>query len=149
MPIHRLNEQPTRRAVLQDLTCDSDGCIDQYIDGQNIEATLPIHEIKINEPYLIGFFMVGAYQEILGDMHNLFGDTHSINIELDESGYHFYDLHEGEDVADLLDYVHISSEELKLAYREKLLNSALSKREQHDYEQELLAGLSAYTYLEK
>ena len=58
MPIHRLNEQPTRRAVLQDLTCDSDGCIDQYIDGQNIEATLPIHEIKINEPYLIGFFIV-------------------------------------------------------------------------------------------
>ena len=148
MPIHRLNEQPTRRAVLQDLTCDSDGCIDQYIDGQNIEATLPIHEIK-NEPYLIGFFMVGAYQEILGDMHNLFGDTHSINIELDESGYHFYDLHEGEDIADLLDYVHISSEELKIAYREKLLNSSLSKREQHDYEQELLAGLSAYTYLEK
>ena len=149
MPIHRLNEQPTRRAVLQDLTCDSDGCIDQYIDGQNIEATLPIHEIKPNEPYLIGFFMVGAYQEILGDMHNLFGDTHSINIELDEGGYHFYDLHEGEDVADLLDYVHISSEELKIAYREKLLNSSLSKREQHEYEQELLAGLSAYTYLEK
>lgn len=149
MPIHRLDEQPTRRAMLQDLTCDSDGCIEQYIDGQNIESTLPIHTIDNKQPYLIGFFMVGAYQEILGDMHNLFGDTHSINIELDGNGYHFYDLQEGEDVADLLDYVHISTEELKIAYREKLTRSQLSKREQHDYEQELLAGLTAYTYLEK
>ncbi|MEI6706789.1 MAG: biosynthetic arginine decarboxylase [Methylococcales bacterium] len=149
MPIHRLDEQPTRRAVLQDLTCDSDGSIDQYIDGQNIEHTLPTHIIDNNQPYLIGFFMVGAYQEILGDMHNLFGDTHSINIELDDDGYHFYDLQEGEDVADLLDYVHISTEELKIAYREKLENSQLSKREQHEYEHELLAGLTAYTYLEK
>lgn len=149
MPIHRLNEQPTRRAVLQDLTCDSDGRIDQYIDGQNIEHTLPIHPIDNQQPYLIGFFMLGAYQEILGDMHNLFGDTHSINIELDDNGYHFYDLHKGENVADLLDYVHISTEELKIAYREKLVNSSLSKKDQHDYEQELLAGLTAYTYLEK
>jgi len=149
MPIHRLNEQPTRRAVLQDLTCDSDGRIDQYIDGQNIEHTLPIHPIDSQQPYLIGFFMLGAYQEILGDMHNLFGDTHSINIELDDNGYHFYDLHKGENVADLLDYVHISTEELKIAYREKLVNSSLSKKDQHDYEQELLAGLTAYTYLEK
>ncbi len=149
MPIHRLNEAPTRRAVLQDLTCDSDGRIDQYIDGQNIEHTLPIHTIDSQQPYLIGFFMLGAYQEILGDMHNLFGDTHSINIELDDNGYHFYDLHKGENVADLLDYVHISTEELKIAYREKLVKSTLSKKEQHDYEQELLAGLTSYTYLEK
>jgi arginine decarboxylase len=149
MPIHRLNEMPTRRAVLQDLTCDSDGRIDQYIDGQNIEQTLPIHPIDSQQPYLIGFFMVGAYQEILGDMHNLFGDTHSINIELDDDGYHFYDLQEGEDVADLLEYVHISTEELKIAYREKLVNSSLSKKEQHDYEYELLSGLTAYTYLER
>jgi arginine decarboxylase len=149
MPIHRLDEQPTRRAVLQDLTCDSDGSIDQYIDGQNIEHTLPTHIINNQQPYLIGFFMVGAYQEILGDMHNLFGDTHSINIELDDDGYHFYDLQEGEDVADLLEYVHISTEELKIAYREKLEKSQLTKREQHEYEHELLAGLTAYTYLEK
>jgi arginine decarboxylase len=149
MPIHRLDEQPSRRAILQDLTCDSDGCIDHYIDGQNIEPTLPIHAIKPSEPYLIGFFMVGAYQEILGDMHNLFGDTHSINIELDDDGYHFYDLHEGEDVADLLDYVHISTDDLKTAYRQKLANSALNDVERSEYEQELLAGLVAYTYLEK
>ncbi|WP_027148341.1 biosynthetic arginine decarboxylase [Methylobacter tundripaludum] len=149
MPIHRLDEQPTRRAVIQDLTCDSDGRIDQYIDGQNIEKTLPVHEIDSNEPYLIGFFMLGAYQEILGDMHNLFGDTHSINIELDDQGYHFYDLHEGEHVDDLLDYVHINSEDLKTAYRKKLTNSDLSEQQRQDYEQELIAGLTSYTYLEK
>ncbi|HEY8159898.1 MAG TPA: biosynthetic arginine decarboxylase [Methylobacter sp.] len=149
MPIHRLNEQPTRRAVIQDLTCDSDGRIDQYVDGQNIEQTLPVHEVDRNQPYLIGFFMLGAYQEILGDMHNLFGDTHSINIELDEHGYHFYDLHEGDHVDDLLDYVHISSEDLKTAYREKLANSNLSEQQRQEYEQELIAGLTSYTYLAK
>jgi arginine decarboxylase len=149
MPIHKLNEQPTRRAVIQDLTCDSDGRIDQYINGQNIENTLPLHDIHSNEPYLIGFFMVGAYQEILGDMHNLFGDTHSINIQLDEKGYHFYDLQEGEHVSDLLDYVHISGEELKTAYREKLATSNLSEQQRQDFEQELMAGLTSYTYLVK
>jgi len=149
MPIHRLDEQPTRRAVIQDLTCDSDGRIDQYIDGQNLENTLPVHLIDTKQPYLIGFFMVGAYQEILGDMHNLFGDTHSINIKLDANGYHFYDLQEGEDVSELLDYVHISSEELKTAYREKLAKSDLSDGQRQEYEQELVAGLNAYTYLEK
>lgn len=149
MPIHRLNEQPARRAVLQDLTCDSDGRIDQYIDGRNLEKTLPVHAIDLTQPYLIGFFMLGAYQEILGDMHNLFGDTHSINIELDENGYHFYDFQEGEHVSDLLDYVHISSEELKAAYREKLANSVLSEQQRQEYEEELIAGLTAYTYLEK
>jgi arginine decarboxylase len=149
MPIHRLNEQPTRRAVIQDLTCDSDGRIDHYIDGQNIENTLPLHDIDSNKPYLIGFFMVGAYQEILGDMHNLFGDTHSINIKLDDNGYHFYDFQEGEHVSDLLDYVHISSGELEQAYRDKLVKSDLSEQQRKDYEQELIAGLKAYTYLEK
>ncbi len=149
MPIHRLNEEPTRRAVIQDLTCDSDGRIDQYVDGVNIEKTLPIHELNDNKPYLIGFFMVGAYQEILGDMHNLFGDTHSINIELDDNGYHFYDLHEGEDVSDLLDYVHISSEDLKAAYQKKLAASPLSAQEQQAYGQELSDGLASYTYLSK
>ncbi|MDD5579653.1 MAG: biosynthetic arginine decarboxylase [Methylobacter sp.] len=149
MPIHRLDEQPLRRAVIQDLTCDSDGRIDQYINGQNIEKTLPIHEIDGNEPYLIGFFMVGAYQEILGDMHNLFGDTHSINIKLDDKGYHFFDLQEGEHVSDLLDYVHISSEELKAAYREKLAKSNLNESQRQQFEQELIAGLTSYTYLEK
>ncbi len=149
MPIHRLNEQPVRRAVIQDLTCDSDGRIDQYIDGQNLAKTLPVHDIDLKQPYLIGFFMVGAYQEILGDMHNLFGDTHSINIELDGNGYHFYDLHEGEHVSDLLDYVHISAEDLKSAFRAKLANCALNEQQRTGYETELMAGLMSYTYLSK
>lgn len=147
MPIHRLNEQPMRRAVIQDLTCDSDGRIDQYIDGPNLEKTLPVHDIDSKQPYLIGFFMVGAYQEILGDMHNLFGDTHSINVELDENGYHFYDLQEGEHVSDLLDYVHISTNDLKAAYREKLAKSTLTREERQDFEKEIIAGLFSYTYL--
>ncbi len=149
MPIHRLNEQPSRRAVLQDLTCDSDGRIDQYVDHQNISNTLSLHTIKEDEEYLIGFFMVGAYQEILGDMHNLFGDTHSINIELDENGYRFGDFMEGEDVSELLDYVHISTDALKTAYRQKLDMTSLSDLQKQAFEVELQAGLNAYTYLEK
>ncbi|MDD1622069.1 MAG: biosynthetic arginine decarboxylase [Methylococcaceae bacterium] len=149
MPIHRLDQRPGRRAVLQDLTCDSDGRIDQYVDHHNISNTLPLHAIGENEDYLIGFFMVGAYQEILGDMHNLFGDTHAINIELDESGYHFGEFMEGEDVSELLDYVHINTDGLKAAYRQKLSDSPLNSDQKQAFEQELLAGLNAYTYLEK
>jgi arginine decarboxylase len=149
MPIHNLELQPTRRAVIQDLTCDSDGRIDQYVDQQNISHTLALHDITVQEPYLLGFFMLGAYQEILGDMHNLFGDTHSINIELHEKTYRFVDFMEGEDVSELLEYVHINTEALKLAYQQKLDASLLSSEQKQLFLQELLAGLNAYTYLEK
>ena len=80
MPIHRLNEKPGRRAVLQDLTCDSDGKVRQYVDQQSIETSMPIHEPRAGEPYLLGVFMVGASQEILGAMHNFFGNTDSVNV---------------------------------------------------------------------
>ena len=149
MPIHQLDQQPTRRAVLQDLTCDSDGRIDHYVDYQNISNTLPLHHIKNDTEYLIGFFMLGAYQEILGDMHNLFGDTHSINIELDDNGYRFGEFMTGENVTEMLDYVHINTNNLKTTYRQKLDNTQLSDRQKQVFEQELLAGLNAYTYLEK
>lgn len=149
LPIHQLEQQPTRRAVLQDLTCDSDGRIDQYVDHQNISHTLPLHQIDDNQDYLIGFFMVGAYQEILGDMHNLFGDTHSINVELSADGYQFSDFMAGENVSELLDYVHINTEQLKAAYQQKLDASGLSAEQKHSFAQELLNGLNAYTYLEK
>jgi arginine decarboxylase len=149
MPIHRLEEKPTRRAVIQDLTCDSDGRIDHYVDNQNIEATLPIHPIDANQPYLLGFFMLGAYQEILGDMHNLFGDTHSLNIELNENGYHINDFLEGEHVSDLFEYVHINIDSLKSTYHEKLQQSHLSEEQRVSYLQELNNGLKQYTYLEK
>ncbi len=149
MPIHRLEQQPSRRTVLQDLTCDSDGRIDQYVDHHNISNTLPLHAIDEDEDYLIGFFMVGAYQEILGDMHNLFGDTHSINIELDGEGYRLGEFMKGEDVSELLDYVHINTEALKTAYRHKLQQAELAPEQRQAFEHELLAGLNAYTYLEK
>ena len=149
MPIHRLNEKPTRRAIIQDLSCDSDGRIDYYIDGQNIKDTLPLHKTQASQPYLIGFFLLGAYQEILGDMHNLFGDTHSVNVEITKQGYQFSDYLEGEQVADVLNYVHIDTEKLKSAYQQKLAESGLSETEKNLYLQELFAGLTAYTYLEK
>jgi len=149
MPIHKLEQRPTIRAVVQDLTCDSDGRIDQYVDQQNISNTLALHPIDLQQPYLLGFFMVGAYQEILGDMHNLFGDTHSINIELNATAYRFGEFMLGENVSELLDYVHISTEALRAAYRQKLADSNLSPAQKQSFEQELLAGLNAYTYLEK
>jgi arginine decarboxylase len=150
LPLQRLDEEPTRRAVIQDLTCDSDGRIDAYIDRQSLETTLPLHERQSGEPYLIGIFLVGAYQEILGDMHNLFGDTHSVNVELDgQGGYRFVDLMRGDGADELLRYVHIDPEELKRAYHKKLLEAQLPPERRKLFESELMAGLGGYTYLEE
>ncbi|MEN8260444.1 MAG: arginine decarboxylase, partial [Pseudomonadota bacterium] len=149
LPLHRLEEKPTRRAVIQDLTCDSDGRIDAYIDRHDIEKTLPLHAPRRGEQYLIGFFLLGAYQEILGDMHNLFGDTHSVNIEMTDSGYRLVQPLEGDDVGDLLRYVHMDPEQLKQAYRRKLTAAGLSPELRRQFENELNSGLTAYTYLEK
>lgn len=149
MPLHRLTEEPTRRGVVQDLTCDSDGHIDDYIERQSIEKTLRLHYIGKHETYLLGIFLVGAYQEILGDMHNLFGDTHSVNIELDGvGGYRFVEPEPGDDTDDLLRYVHLEPEELERLFRKKLADAALPNDERKLYESELVAGLNAYTYLE-
>jgi arginine decarboxylase len=150
MPLQRLDEEPERRAVIQDLTCDSDGRIDAYIDRQSIETTLPLHEPRPGEPYLIGIFLVGAYQEILGDMHNLFGDTHSVNVELDgRGGYRLVDPMHGDGTDDLLRYVHIEPEELERAYRKKLVEAGLPPERRKLFESELMAGLRGYTYLEE
>lgn len=150
MPLQRLGEEPSRRAVVQDLTCDSDGQIDTYIDRQSLEATLPLHERRAGEPYLIGIFLVGAYQEILGDMHNLFGDTHSVNVELDgQGGYRIIDIMRGDGADELLRYVHIDPEQLKRAYHKKLLEADLPLATRKLYESELMAGLGGYTYLEE
>ncbi len=149
MPIHRLNEKPQRRAVIQDLTCDSDGRVELYVERQNIEKTLAVHAQKAGEEYLLGFFLLGAYQEILGDMHNLFGDTHSVNVELDGDGYRISDSLPGEHVSDLLDYVHIDRQSLERAYRRKFSHSAIDEDDKHRFYEELMQGLKAYTYLEK
>lgn len=149
MPLQRLQEEPTRRAILQDLTCDSDGQISAYLDRQSIEPTMPLHAVSPDEDYLLGIFLVGAYQEILGDMHNLFGDTHSVNVELlPDGGYRLVQPVFGDGADELLRYVHIDPEELQQAFRRKLLEANLGSEQRKQYESELIAGLSAYTYLE-
>lgn len=149
MPIHRLEQEPTQRAVIQDLTCDSDGRIDNYIDGQSIENTVPLHTWRSDQEYLVGFFLVGAYQEILGDMHNLFGDTHSINVEVDDKGGHrFVEPVWGDGVGDLLNYVHLDPARLKATFKFKLNKAALSSEQHLAFEEFFSESLSAYTYLE-
>ena len=149
VPLNRLNEQPDRRAVLQDLTCDSDGRIDLYVDREGVESTLPVHTLRAKEPYLLGMFMVGAYQEILGDLHNLFGDTDSVNIELQDDGsYSLTQAELGDTVDDVLRYVHFDSEELLKQYRRKIARVDLEEDVRNTYLEELEAGLRGYTYLE-
>ncbi len=150
VPLQRLDEPPRRRGRIMDLTCDSDGTLKRYVDRQSVETTLPVHAIEPGERYLLGFFLVGAYQEILGDMHNLFGDTHSVNVELDEDGrWRLQDPLRGDMACDLLRYVHIRPEALQRAFRKKLAETGLSPAERKLYENELVSGLNRYTYLEE
>ena len=149
VPLTRLDEQPTRRGVIEDITCDSDGRMDYYVEGEGVEASLPLHEIRRNEPYLLGVFLVGAYQEILGDMHNLFGDTHSVNVTFDDDGqYRLSGLRDGDSVSYVLNYVHFERDELIDAYQEKLAKLNLTVKERDGFMEELVAGLDGYTYLE-
>jgi len=150
LPLARLNEEPTRRAVLNDITCDSDGRVDLYVDGEGVETSLPLHLPKDGEPYLLGIFMVGAYQEILGDMHNLFGDTDSVHVELLPDGSHkLTQARRGDTVDSVLRFVHFEPQELVTAYRTKVEAAAgLSGEQRKDYLAELTAGIAGYTYLE-
>lgn len=148
MPLHRLQEVPSRRVILQDITCDSDGRIDEYVDGEGLESSLPLHQLIAAEPYILGFFLVGAYQEILGDMHNLFGDTHSVNVVFNGESYELSEPRMGDGVDAVLRYVDIDITELEQRYREKLDVSDLSQTAKLAYLDDLVAGLSGYTYLE-
>ncbi len=150
MPLHRLDEQPWRRGTLQDLTCDSDGRIDHYVDREGIESSLPLHGLRQGEPYLLGVFLIGAYQEILGDMHNLFGDTDAVNVELTSDGGHrLLAPQRGDTVEELLRYVHFEPEALLAQYRSKIAAGDFSAEQRALYFEELEAGLSGYTYLEE
>ena len=148
LPLNRLDEEPLRRAVLQDLTCDSDGKIRQYVDEQSIETSLPVHEVREGEDYVLGVFLVGAYQEILGDMHNLFGDTDSVNIyqNADGSVYHA-GIETHDTIEDMLRYVHLSPEELMTYYRDKVAGAKLSAAERAQYLDALRLGLTRSSYL--
>jgi arginine decarboxylase len=152
MPIHRLNMPPTHHAVLGDITCDSDGKIDQFIDRRDVKRTLPLHTVN-GEPYYLGVFLVGAYQEILGDLHNLFGDTHAVHVSLDDRGSVVLDaVIKGDTVKEVLDYVEFSADELvrklrndvELAVRQGKITYEESGRMLEFYEE----GLGGYTYLE-
>jgi arginine decarboxylase len=150
MPLHRLNEPPARRGILQDITCDSDGRVDRYVDGEGIETSLPLHAPRAGEPYLLGIFLVGAYQEILGDMHNLFGDTDSVQVENQPGGgYRLVEARRGDTVDSVLRYVNFRAEDLLDAYRAKIAGARdLSPTQREAWLTELKAGLSGYTYLE-
>lgn len=152
MPIHMLNTPPTHHAVLGDITCDSDGKIDQFIDRRDVKRTLPLHGVN-GEPYYLGVFLVGAYQEILGDLHNLFGDTHAVHVSLDDGGNVVLDaVIKGDTVKEVLDYVEFDPEDLvrklrsdvELAVREGKISYEESGRFLQFYEE----GLRGYTYLE-
>ncbi|TBU76305.1 arginine decarboxylase [Phytopseudomonas daroniae] len=148
LPLNRLDEEPLRRAVLQDLTCDSDGKINQYVDEQSIETSLPVHELRDGEDYVLGIFLVGAYQEILGDMHNLFGDTDSVNIYQNQDGSIYHAGIETHDtIEDMLRYVHLSPEELMTHYRDKVASARITVRERTQFLDALRLGLTRSSYL--
>jgi arginine decarboxylase len=152
MPIHRLGEEPARRAVLADITCDSDGKIDHFIDRRDVKNVLELHPMN-TEDYLLGIFMVGAYQEILGDLHNLFGDTNTVHVTLSGGTYQIEHVVTGDTVTDVLKYVGYSREDLVARVRRSVETALRAKRMSFDESRAFLRtyeeGLSGYTYLER
>jgi arginine decarboxylase len=152
MPIQRLDEKPERSATLQDITCDSDGKIANFISPRGMSDYMPIHNIRNKEPYFIGVFLVGAYQEILGDMHNLFGDTNAIHVSVDEKGYSIDQIIDGETVAEVLDYVQYSPKRLVRTLETWVTKSVkegkISLEEGKEFLSNYRSGLYGYTYLE-
>jgi arginine decarboxylase len=153
MPIHRLNEQPTRRAVLGDITCDSDGKIDQFIDLRDVRPTLELHPFN-GQPYYLGAFLLGAYQEILGDLHNLFGDTNAVHVRLDDSGEIVLDgVVKGDTVREVLAYVQYNADMLVNRLRTDVERAVRTSKITVQESRQLLrfyeTGLEGYTYLEE
>ena len=152
LPLHRHQEAPTRRATLADITCDSDGKVDRFIDLRDVKRTLELHTLKKDESYYLGFFLVGAYQEILGDMHNLFGDTNVVHVDLDDAGRpRLTHVLRGERVQDVLEYVEYFEPDL-LSNLRRSVEKALEDGRITFEESALLyrryeAGLHGYTYL--
>ncbi|HEC27780.1 MAG TPA: biosynthetic arginine decarboxylase [Gammaproteobacteria bacterium] len=148
VPLQRLDEEPDHRAILHDLTCDSDGRIDHYVDQYGIENTLLLHNIKTDEKYLLGFFMLGAYQETLGDIHNLFGDTASANVVHDKDGnITLENIFHGENVSQLLYRVKYDPDQIRQRILDRAQVCHLTDDERGELMEELQASLSAYSYL--
>ena len=149
MPIHRLDEQPTRRATIQDVTCDSDGKIDRFVGEKTGSPSIELHEPRDGEPYMLGVFLTGAYQEILGDLHNLFGDTNAVHIRLTPASYSVTDLVHGDTVTEVLNYVQFRASDLLATFRRKVANATnLARQEANTFIADYVAGLEGYTYLE-
>jgi arginine decarboxylase len=148
VPISRLDEAPDRRGVIADLTCDSDGRVDTYVDSESLSASLPLHRPRVGESYRLGVFLVGAYQETLGDIHNLFGDTDTANVRMrDDASYSLLRQRRGDTTDVMLDYVGYSLDDLREAYRSKVAASGLNTSESAQMLDALEAGLTGYTYL--
>lgn len=147
MPLHNLDRAPTQRAMLQDLTCDSDGHIEQYVDSEGVETTLPLSRPRPGESLTLGIFLLGAYQEILGDIHNLFGDTHAVDVALTPDGYRLDATRRGETAADMLNYVGFNLDELRAGYHNKIATVGMDATAARTLLAELDAGLASYTYL--
>ena len=148
MPIHRLGEEPDRRGTLQDVTCDSDGKIDQFVGWRKAKPSLELHAFHHDEPYILGIFLTGAYQEILGDLHNLFGDTNAVHIHLSEGGYEVGDLVHGDTVTEVLNYVQFNAQDLVATFRKKVANARLPRAQANAFIADYVDGLAGYTYLE-
>ncbi|MBD1844917.1 biosynthetic arginine decarboxylase [Cyanobacteria bacterium FACHB-63] len=151
MPIHRLNEEPTRRATLADLTCDSDGKIDQFIDLRDVKSVLELHSLKPGEPYYLGMFLSGAYQEIMGNLHNLFGDTNTVHIQLTPKGYQIQHVVRGDTIKEVLGYVQYDVEDMiesiRLQTEHALEDDRITLQESQLLLQNYERSLSGYTYL--
>ncbi|HPG93934.1 MAG TPA: arginine decarboxylase, partial [Dokdonella sp.] len=147
VPIRGLDREPDRRGVIADLTCDSDGRIDHYVDADGVDVSLPLHAPVHGETYLLGLFMVGAYQETLGDIHNLFGDTDAISVKLTGDGYEISHQRRGDSTDLMLDYVGYDLSALREEYRAKIVAAGIAGDEAIALADTLEAGLTAYTYL--
>jgi len=149
MPIHRLAEEPTRRGTIQDVTCDSDGKIDRFVGARDPRPSLELHPFDDNQQYILGIFLTGAYQEILGDLHNLFGDTNAVHIELSADGYEITDLVHGDTVTEVLAYVQFRAPDLLATFRRKVgAATGITREEANTFIADYVAGLEGYTYLE-
>lgn len=153
MPISRLDEKPTHRCTIQDITCDSDGKINRFVSPQGMSYSLPVHAFKQNDKYYIGVFLVGAYQEILGDLHNLFGDTSAVHISVNSDGYQIEQVIDGEPVADVLDYVEYSPKKLvrnlETWVSASMKQGIITPEEGRQFLNNYKSGLYGITYLER
>ena len=152
MPVQRLDEKPTHACTIQDITCDSDGKINHFVSPQGISPSLPVHALKAEDPYYIGVFLVGAYQEILGDLHNLFGDTNAVHITVDKNGYDIDQVVDGETVADVLEYVQYSPKKmvrnLETWVTASMKRGQITAAEGRQFLNTYKSGLYGLTYLE-